>query len=112
MSTDEVLDHAVHAYKVACVARMAMETHPDGVPTIEVLNASIREGVRQALLAVALEDAKRLDWLEVMANRRGGILLHDGSESGRLGLGLRPGTMNRTLRQAINAAMSSEPRHG
>jgi len=46
---DSQLDHAVHAYKVACVARMAMETEPQGHPTIAVLNASIREGVRAAL---------------------------------------------------------------
>jgi hypothetical protein len=45
------LDHAVHAYKVACVARMAMETDPEGSPTTAVLNASIREGVRAALAA-------------------------------------------------------------
>lgn len=46
-----------------------------------------------------------LDWLEFMANRRGGILLHDGSEGGRLGLGLRPGKVRGTLREAIHAAM-------
>jgi hypothetical protein len=57
-------------------------------------------------------DAECLDWLEMMANRRGGILLHDGSEGGRLGLGLRPGTSIRTLRQAIAAAMVEARRHG
>lgn len=112
MSTDQVLDCAVHAYKVACVARMAMETDPEGTPSTTVLEASIREGVRQALLAVALDDADRLDWLEMMANRRGGILLHDGSEGGRLGLGLRHGKVDRTLRQAIDDSMLEARRHG
>lgn len=46
------LEHAVHAYKVACVARMAMETDPEGTPSVAVLDASIREGVRAALAAV------------------------------------------------------------
>ncbi len=53
-------------------------------------------------------DTQRLDWLERMANEPGGLLLHDGSESGRTGLGLRPGLLIRTLRQAIDAAMDAE----
>lgn len=59
----------------------------------------IREGKR------AKTDKERIDWLEKMANVKGGILLHDGSESGRIGLGLRPGTLVRTLRKAIDYAM-------
>lgn len=52
---------------------------------------------------VAMNDKQRLDWLEKMANKRGGILLHDGSERGRLGLGLRlDSTVVRTLRDAID----------
>ena len=50
-------------------------------------------------------DKERLDWLEEMANKPGGILLHDGSETGRLGLGLRPGSLVRTLREAIDISM-------
>jgi hypothetical protein len=50
-------------------------------------------------------DTSRLDWLEMMANEPGGLLLHDGSESGRKGLGLRPGPLERTLRKAIDDAM-------
>jgi hypothetical protein len=53
-------------------------------------------------------ETSRLDWLEMMANEPGGLLLHDGSESGRKGLGLRPGAMRRTLRQAIDDAMDDE----
>lgn len=53
-----------------------------------------------------LTDAARMDWLEMMANRKGGLLLHDGSESGRCGLGLRPGSLDRTLRDAIDDAMA------
>ena len=61
-------------------------------------------------LAAVKADAERLDWLERMANENGGILLHDGSEQGRLGLGLRPGTLKRTLRSAIDAARKESPR--
>ena len=50
-------------------------------------------------------DIARLDWLEKMANLPGGLLLHDGTETGRLGLGLRPGNVVRTLRDAIDSAM-------
>lgn len=49
-------------------------------------------------------DAERLDWLEEMANEPGGLLLHDGSETGRRGIGLRPGHMARMLRAAIDSA--------
>ena len=52
-----------------------------------------------------ITDRDRLDWLEAMANKKGGLLLHDGSEKGRTGLGLRPGLLKpRTLRQAIDQA--------
>lgn len=53
-------------------------------------------------------DTARLDWLEKEANSMGGLLLHDGSENGRRGLGLRPGSLKRTLRQAIDDAMPDE----
>lgn len=55
---DSQLDHAVHAYKVASVARMAMETEPQGHPTVAVLNASIKEGVRAALAAAGAKDVQ------------------------------------------------------
>jgi len=54
---DGLLEHAVHAYKVACVARMAMETDPEGHPTVAALNASIKEGVRAALAAANRYDS-------------------------------------------------------
>lgn len=45
-------NHAVHAYKVASVARMAMEVDPQtGEPTMHAIDASIREGLRAALAA-------------------------------------------------------------
>ena len=53
--------------------------------------------------AALRKDAERIDLLEKMANSIGGLLLHDGSETGRLGLGLRPGNVQRTLREAIDA---------
>lgn len=51
------------------------------------------------------KDAERLDWLEMMANQPGGLHLHDGDASkriGRRGLGLSK--LGRTLRQAIDDA--------
>lgn len=53
-------------------------------------------------------DAERLDWLERQANEPGGLLLHDGSERGRRGLGLRPGWLVRDLREAIDTSMRGE----
>jgi hypothetical protein len=50
------------------------------------------------------QDSVRLDWLEIMANKKGGLLLHDGSERNRVGLGLRPGNLVRTLREAIDTS--------
>lgn len=45
-----------------------------------------------------------LDWLEKMANERGGLLLHGETEpTGRTGLGLA--NTGRTLRQAVAQAM-------
>lgn len=50
-----------------------------------------------------MKDSERIDWLEIMANKKGGILLHSEFEStGRLGLGLK--NTNRTLRKAIDQA--------
>jgi hypothetical protein len=53
-----------------------------------------------------MTDAERLDWLEDFINREGWIMLHDGSKSnfGCAGIGLRPGYMDRTLREAIDEA--------
>jgi len=59
----------------------------------------------QAVVKAAMDSA-RLDWLEKMADKDGGILLHNGCESGRLGLGMRK--TNRTLRQSIDDAMRTE----
>ena len=55
-----------------------------------------------------MTDSERIDWLEKMANKPQGLLLHDGTESGRTGLGLRPGYLNRTLREAIDQAAQGE----
>lgn len=51
------------------------------------------------------EDGRRLDWLESQINERGAIHLHDGSKPYGHGLGLRPGNMKRSLRDAIDKAM-------
>jgi hypothetical protein len=59
-------------------------------------------GILRHELGDVLRDAERLNKLERLANKPGGILLHDGSETGRTGLGLRPGCLVRTLREAID----------
>lgn len=57
------------------------------------------------------EDSRILDWLEDYVNKHGAILLHDGSYAGVRpgetfnGIGMRPGALNRTLRQAVTLAM-------
>lgn len=51
-----------------------------------------------------LTDAAMLDWLERMGNEPEGLLLHDGGDSGRRGLGLQ--RLGRSLRQAIAQAYS------
>lgn len=51
-------------------------------------------------------DARRLDWLEAMGNLRGGLLLHNEDNTGRVGLGLA--NTGRTLRVAIDDAMDIE----
>lgn len=56
------------------------------------------------------DDAARLDWLEAQINKHGAIHLHDGNNAYGLGLGLRPGSMVRTLRYAIDDAKG--PHHG
>lgn len=74
--------------------------HPYTANTFEQLATALR---------AALADQRRIDWLESQANEPRGLLLHDGSETGRMGLGLRPGNMVRTLRQAIDdAAMTAD----
>lgn len=57
-----------------------------------------------ALASSSSSDKDRLDWLEGMANEPGGLLLHDGLESGRRGIGLRSGRQVRSLRQAVDMA--------
>jgi len=66
----------------------------------------------EAQFAQLVADRARLDWLEQAANEPGGLLLHDGSETGRGGLGLRPGTLRRTLREAIETARQAPAPEG
>ena len=50
-----------------------------------------------------MTDSEMIDWLESFVDENGYILLHDGKSNpgGLIGLGLRPESMNRTLREAI-----------
>lgn len=51
-------------------------------------------------------DTRRIDWLEEYVNENGSLLLHTGGANchEHPGLGLRPGSMERTLREAIDGA--------
>lgn len=51
-----------------------------------------------------MTDAEMIDWLEAQINEHGEIHLHDGEHPRGTGLGLRPGTVVRTLREAIALA--------
>lgn len=53
-----------------------------------------------------MNDAEMLDWLEEFVNEHGALVLHTGdAEVGKHpGLGLRPGAVRRTLREAIQDA--------
>jgi len=53
------------------------------------------------------EDVTRIDWLELQINQNGAIHLHDGANPSAHGLGLRPGNMVRTLREAIDTAIAA-----
>jgi hypothetical protein len=57
-----------------------------------------------------MTDAERLDWLEEFITREGRIMLHDGHyiDFGCSGIGLRPGYVNRTLREAIDQSAGCE----
>ena len=79
----------------------------DGQPPVELhLNAADtdRFTVFMRECTAGLQDGRRIDWLEDRANLPGGLLLHKNEETGRTGLGLRPGSLRRTLRQAIDSA--------
>ena len=51
-------------------------------------------------------DAARLDAIEAYVNEHGGLVIHTGEAdcgSRHAGLGLRPGSLRRTLRQALDS---------
>lgn len=73
-----------------------------------VIDTATHEAVERGELERLRADARRLDALEKLANQPGGVLLHDGSETGRTGLGLRPGRLVRSLRDAIDAAQQEQ----
>lgn len=56
-----------------------------------------------------MSDTEMIDWLEARINEEGAIHLHDGEHPHGLGIGLRPGQVSRTLRQAIAQAAGWEP---
>lgn len=57
-----------------------------------------------------MTDKQRIDFLEEFVNKEGALVLHDGSKSGFKfsGLGLRPGYVIRTLREAIDDCMGAD----
>jgi len=58
-----------------------------------------------------MTDTQLLDWLEEYINTEGAIALHDGDHpvKGHAGIGLRPGSLSRTLREAIRQAAGPVP---
>lgn len=60
----------------------------------------------------AMTDSQMIDWLEAQVNENGLLLLHDGNSNHHHepGLGLRPGFLSRTLREAITQA-ATQPKH-
>lgn len=106
MST--TLDHlmSLHAaaVKAACDVIHTLGNEPDNLDQAEI-NAAAAQCALRTALAEALRDSDRIDELERLANLSGGILLHNGAERGRRGIGLRPGMLQRTLRQAVDDAM-------
>lgn len=99
-----------HAYleRTVCNGAEAMRSHL----LRDELYAAIDKLASMIPAGGLAEEARRMDWLESMANKSGGLLLHDGSERGRVGLGLRPGRLSRTLREAIDAAMAASTPQG
>ncbi|CAN7607488.1 hypothetical protein LJR034_004638 [Caballeronia sp. LjRoot34] len=81
--------------------------HGNGTLAIDAALERLR-AMESQRSATVITDAIRIDALEAMANQPGGVLLHDGSERGRTGLGLRPGALVRTLREAIDSAIESQ----
>lgn len=61
-----------------------------------------------------MNDTEMIDWLEEFVNTQGALVLHDGNANvGRYhGLGLRPGDLRRTLREAIAGAAGRTPTPG
>lgn len=84
--------------------------YPERFAGYEVERAVVQSPLQRMAMALLDErdalaaDRERLDWLEERINVDGEIHLHDGAHARGTGLGLRPGTMNRTLRQAIDTA--------
>lgn len=59
-----------------------------------------------------MTDSEMIDWLEAFVNEHGALVLHDGNANvgEHYGLGLRPGNLSRTLRQAIESAAIPQQR--
>lgn len=71
------------------------------------LSIAARDAQWLALVGELQRDAERLDLLEAFVNEHGAIHLHDGEHPYGLGLGLRPGSLSRTLREAIDSAIDA-----
>lgn len=116
-STQELLDEFEQATLDAKQMRLDRHTGSGYTTRADVDRANAdRDAAHSALLSRIAElekDAERLDWLEAFVNENRGITLHTGEhwESVSLGdfvgLGLRPGAMDRTLREAIDEARSA-----
>jgi hypothetical protein len=108
-------DHLTHLHDLllAIEARGSLHRVAMGMgvlidPKNAIVDPDLDHLALHARLKEGLEASRMLDLLERMANQPGGVLLHDGSETGRTGFGLRPGSINRTLREALRQALESE----
>jgi hypothetical protein len=71
-----------------------------------------REMKGRSILPREMTDTERLDYIEWFVNQNESLMIHTGQASGfsGCGLGLRPGALNRTLRQAIDQCSGDWPR--
>lgn len=76
---------------------------------LRAITTLVQENVSLKVRVAELEvDVARIDWLDAQINEHGAIHLHDGAYSHGHGLGLRPGSMVRTLREAIDIAKGAK----
>lgn len=93
------IDAAIHRAQISyCL---------DKKPSFEIALVREVEAHHAAALLRNPGDTDRIDWLAAQIDAEGEIHLHNGRLPFGHGLGLRPGKLVRTLREAIDTAMSA-----